>query len=107
LADMSVAQGISTAAVSFMGLAALRRFPNAPERDLGEDVPMIRSFVIQSTIATGVISLRTTLVPLVLGVVSSPTQVGLFRIALTPQNGLAAVSAPARLVLLTEQTRDW
>src|SRR5439155_12513997 len=85
----------------------LRRFPNAPERDLGEDVPMIRSFVIQSTIATGVISLRTTLVPLVLGVVSSPTQVGLFRIALTPQNGLAAVSAPARLVLLTEQTRDW
>jgi len=107
LAAMSVAQGISTAAVSFMSLAALRRYPYAPERDLGEDVPMIRSFVIQSTIATGVISLRTTLVPLVLGVVSSPTQVGLFRIALTPQNGLAAVSAPARLVLLTEQTRDW
>ena len=36
-----------------------------------------------------------------------PTQVGLFRIAQTPQTGLAAASSPARLVLLTEQTRDW
>ena len=51
----------------------------------------------QSSIATGVISLRTTLVPLVLGVVSGTTQVGLFRIAQTPQTGLAAASSPARL----------
>jgi O-antigen/teichoic acid export membrane protein len=42
-----------------------------------------------------------------LGVVAGPTQVGLFRIAQTPQTGLAAASSPARLVLLTEQTRDW
>jgi O-antigen/teichoic acid export membrane protein len=54
-----------------------------------------------------VISLRTTLVPVLLGVVAGPTQVGLFRIAQTPQTGLAAASSPARLVLLTEQTRDW
>jgi O-antigen/teichoic acid export membrane protein len=107
LAAMVVAQVISTAVVSSVGLSALRRFPHAPERELGEDVPMIRSFVVQSTIATGVISLRTTLVPLVLGVVSTTTQVGLFRIAQTPQTGLAAASSPARLVLLTEQTRDW
>ena len=53
------------------------------------------------------ISLRTTLVPVILGVVAGPTQVGLFRIAQTPQTGLAAASSPARLVLLTEQTRDW
>ncbi len=76
-------------------------------RPLGEDTPGIRSFLLQSSLATGVISLRTTLVPVLLGVVAGPTQVGLFRIAQTPQTGLAAASSPARLVLLTEQTRDW
>jgi O-antigen/teichoic acid export membrane protein len=54
-----------------------------------------------------VISVRTTLVPIVLGLVAGPTQVGLFRIAQTPHTGLAAASSPARLVLLTEQTREW
>jgi O-antigen/teichoic acid export membrane protein len=107
LAAMVVAQAAATATISVIGLVALRRFPQAPQRELGEDVPGIRSFVLQSSAATGVISLRTTLVPLVLGVVTNPTQVGLFRIAQTPQTGLAAASSPARLVLLTEQTRDW
>jgi O-antigen/teichoic acid export membrane protein len=102
-----VAQGIATVAVSIVGVVALRRFPAAPARELAEDVPGIRSFVIESSIATGVISLRTTLVPVVLGVASGTTQVGLFRIAQTPQTGLAAASSPARLVLMTEQTRDW
>jgi O-antigen/teichoic acid export membrane protein len=102
-----IAQGASTVVISIVGVVALRRFPAAPARELGEDVRGIRSFVIQSSIATGVISLRTTLVPLVLGIVSGPTQVGLFRIAQTPQTGLAAASSPARLVLMTEQTRDW
>jgi O-antigen/teichoic acid export membrane protein len=102
-----IAQAISTTAVSLIGVSALRRFPRVPERELGDDVPGIRSFVLQSSVATGVISLRTTLVPLVLGIVAGPTQVGLFRIAQTPQNGLAAASSPARLMLLTEQTRDW
>ena len=107
LAAIVVAQAISTVAVSLVGAAALRRFPSAPPRELGEDVPGIRSFVVQSSIATGVISLRTTLVPLILGIVAGPTQVGLFRIAQTPQTGFAAASSPARLVLVTEQTRDW
>jgi O-antigen/teichoic acid export membrane protein len=102
-----VAQVISTFAISFVGAVALRRFPAGPPRPLGEDVPGIRSFVIQSSIATGVISLRTTLVPLALGVVAGPTQVGLYSIAQTPQTGFAAVSSPARLMLMTEQTRDW
>jgi O-antigen/teichoic acid export membrane protein len=107
LVALVVAQGIATAGVSVAGLVALRRFPAAPARELGEDVPGIRAFVIESSIATGVVSLRTTLVPAVLGVVAGTTQVGLFRIAQTPQTGLAAASSPARLVLLTEQTRDW
>ena len=102
-----IAQAISTIVISFVGVSALRRFPSAPATELGEDVRGIRSFVIQSSIATGVISLRTTLVPLILGVVAGPTQVGLFRVAQTPQSGLAAASSPARLMLLTEQTRDW
>src|SRR5262249_1495842 len=33
--------------------------------------------------------------------------VGYFRIAQAPQQGLASISAPARLIMLTEQTRDW
>jgi O-antigen/teichoic acid export membrane protein len=107
LVAIVVAQGIATVGVSVAGLVALRRFPAVPSRELGEDVPGIRSFVIESSIATGVVSLRTTLVPAVLGVVAGTTQVGLFRIAQTPQTGLAAASSPARLVLLTEQTRDW
>jgi O-antigen/teichoic acid export membrane protein len=107
LVAIVVAQAISTLAISVVGLIALRRFPLAPPKDLAEDVPEIRSFVVQSSVATGVISLRSTLVPLILGVVSGTTQVGLFRIAQTPQTGLAAASSPARLVLMTEQTRDW
>ena len=102
-----VAQAISTAFAAFVGVRAMHRFPAAAPRPLAEDVPGIKSFVLQSSIATGVISFRTTLVPVLLGVVAGPTQVGLFRIAQSPQTGLAAASSPARLVLLTEQTRDW
>jgi len=102
-----LAQLLATAVISLVGLRAVRRFPAAPARRLDEDAADIRSFVVQSSIATGVVSLRTTLVPIVLGIVSTPTQVGLFRVGQTPQTGLAAASSPARLVLLTEQTRNW
>jgi O-antigen/teichoic acid export membrane protein len=107
LVAIVVAQVASTLAVSVVGVSALRRFPSAPMRELGQDVHEIRSFVVQSSVATGVISARTTLVPVVLGVVAGTNQVALFRIAQTPQTGLAAVSSPARLMLMTEQTRDW
>ena len=107
LAAIVVAQTVATLCVSVAGLVALRRFPAGLSRPLAEDVPELRSFVLQSSAATGVISLRAALVPLLLGIVSNPTQVGLFRIAQTPQSGLAAASSPARLVLLAEQTRSW
>ncbi len=107
LVAIVIAQAVATLAISVIGVVALRRFPPADPRELGEDVPGIRSFVLESSIATGVISLRTTLVPIVLGIVAGPIQVGLFRVAQTPQTGLAAASSPARLVLVTEQTRDW
>ena len=40
-----VAQAISTFVISVVGAIALRRFPSAPAKELGEDVPGIRSFV--------------------------------------------------------------
>ena len=107
LAAMVVAQAIATVAISVVGLAAFRRFPAAPARPLGDDRREVISFTLASSVGTGVVSLRTTLVPLVLGIVAGPTQVGLFRIAQTPQTGLSAASSPARLVLLTDQTRAW
>jgi O-antigen/teichoic acid export membrane protein len=107
IAAIVVAQAIATAGVSLAGLAAFRRFPSAPSEPLGGDRREVVSFVMQSSVGTGIISLRTTLVPLVLGIVAGPTQVGLFRIAQTPQTGLAAASSPARLMLLTDQTRAW
>jgi O-antigen/teichoic acid export membrane protein len=74
---------------------------------LGDDRREIRSFFTQSTLASGVMSLRSGLGPLLLGAVSSTVQVGLFRVAQAPQSAFQALSAPVRMVLLTEQTRDW
>jgi O-antigen/teichoic acid export membrane protein len=63
--------------------------------------------VLQSSVATGVVSLRGALAPLLLGMVASPAQVGFFRVAQAPQQGFTALTSPVRLILLTEQTRDW
>ena len=102
-----LAQVVATAAVGAAGWVAFRRFPAAPPEPLTRDSREIRSFVLQSSAATGVVSLRTALTPLLLGIVATPVQVAFFRAALAPQQGLVILSAPARLVLLTEQTRDW
>src|SRR5918999_1208709 len=107
IAAVVVAQAVATVAVSTVGLSFYRRFPSAPSEPLGEDRREVVSFVLQSSAGTGVVSLRTTLVPLVLGIVAGPTQVGLFPLAPTPQTGLVAASSPARLMLLTDQTRAW
>jgi len=102
-----LAQVVASAAIGIAGLAFFRRFPRAGRRPLAEDARGILSFVAQSSGATGVVSLRSTLTPMVLGMASTVTQVGYFRVAQSPQQGFNAVSAPIRLVLLTEQTRDW
>lgn len=101
------AQVVATGSIVFVGLAALRRFPLSRGGKLDDDRAEIRSFVTQSTLATCVQSLRGGLGPLLLGAVSNTIQVGLFRVAQAPQSGFQALSAPARMVLLTEQTRDW
>lgn len=107
IAGIVVAQAVSTCVVSVLGRSAFGRFPVTPAESLGGDRRDVISFVAQSSLATGLVSARTTLAPLVLGLVAGSTAVGLLRIAQAPQSGFAAASSPVRLILLTEQTRDW
>jgi O-antigen/teichoic acid export membrane protein len=107
IAAIVAAQVLATAAVLTAGWFAFRRYPRVAATPIGSERSEIARFVVQSSLATGVVSLRSTLSPLLLGLVASPTQVGYFRVAQAPQQGFGALSAPARLVLLTEQTRDW
>jgi O-antigen/teichoic acid export membrane protein len=102
-----LAQAVSTCSIGVAGIAAFRRFPQRTREHLADDRRPIARFVLQSSLATGVIAVRNGLAPLFLGIVTSPTQLGYFRIAQAPQSGMQALSAPARMVLLTEQTRDW
>jgi O-antigen/teichoic acid export membrane protein len=101
------AQIAATASVGVVGWYAFQRFPRAARAPLAEDRREIATFVVQSSVATGVLSLRSSLAPLLLGAVTSTTQVALFKVAQAPQSGFQALSAPARMVLLTEQTREW
>jgi O-antigen/teichoic acid export membrane protein len=102
-----IAQAVATVVLGGFALSAFRRFPAAVAERLGEHRRGILRFVFHSSLATGVVSLRGALSPLLLGLVSAPLQVGYFRIAQGPQQGFASLSAPARLIMLTEQTRDW
>ena len=107
LLAIAVGQLVATAVAGTAGALALRRFPTGEDASLASERREIVSFVVHSSIATGVISLRAALTPVLLGVVAGTTQVGYLRVAMAPQSGFAAASAPVRLVLLTEQTRDW
>ena len=102
-----VSQAVATVVLGVAGIVAFHRFPHAEHTELGQHRRGILGFVVQSSLATGVVSLRGTLSPILLGVVTNPTELGYFRIAQSPQNGFASLSAPVRLILLTEQTRDW
>jgi len=101
------AQFVATAAVAVAGWIAFHRFPRANPVPLGPDRRGVLSFVGQSSVATAVTSLTIPAAVLVLGRVASTTQVAWFRAALSPQQALAALSSPARLILLTDQTRYW
>jgi len=100
-------QFAGSALVSAAALRAFSRFPHAPPEPLGEDRREIVQFVVRSSIGSTIVSARAAVVPLLLGLVSVPRQVGYFRASQAPQTGLTALTAPARLILVTEQTRDW
>ena len=101
-----IAQAVSTLSACALALAVFRRYAAVAPEPLAEDAPEIRRFAIQSTIASGLTSLRTSLPTVLVGVVASPTQTADFRAAQAPATAAASLSAPARLVLLAEQTRD-
>jgi O-antigen/teichoic acid export membrane protein len=102
-----IAQFLSTAAISTAGYMAFRRFPSAPSEPIAEEKRGLRSFLISSTVVSSLVSARATLGTALLPMVSPIVQAGYFRNAQAPATGLAALSGPARLVLLTEQTRDF
>jgi O-antigen/teichoic acid export membrane protein len=105
-AAIVVAQAVSTLSVSAVALAAYRRYPHVEPEPLADDRAAIRSFAIQSTIASGLTSIRTSLPTVILGIVAKGPQVANFRAAQAPQTAFLSLSAPARLILLAEQTRD-
>jgi O-antigen/teichoic acid export membrane protein len=101
-----IAQILGSTASGLAGRIVMRQHPRAGVEPLADDRGEIARFVVQSGIGTSLVSMRNTVAPLALGVVSTPTQVGYFRAAQAPITGLDALSAPVRLVMLTEQTRD-
>jgi O-antigen/teichoic acid export membrane protein len=102
-----LAQVIATAAISGVGLAAFRRFPRAASEPLGEDRAALKRFVLSSSVSSSLVSGRATLGTALMPVVAPMEQAGYFRNAQAPATAFAALSSPARLVLLTEQTRDF
>jgi len=105
-AAIVLAQAISTLSVGSVGWVGYRRYPRTAPVPLGDDAPAIRNFAVQSSVASGLASLRTSLPTVLVGTVTTLDQVADFRAAQAPQTAFQSLSAPARLVLLAEQTRD-
>ena len=107
VAALVVAQVLATAAIGGAAFLALRRFPQAEPRPLGEDRKGFRRFVVQSSLGSVLSPMRGMLGALLLGAVTGPRQVGFFRVAQVPESAFASLTAPARMILLTEQTDDF
>jgi O-antigen/teichoic acid export membrane protein len=108
LLGLVLAQVIATSSVALAGLGAYRRFPPAAARvQLGDDGRDVRSFVVQSTVASSLTSVRAVLGTMLMGALAPVVQAGYFRNAQTPLTAFGALSSPARLVLLAEQTSDY
>jgi O-antigen/teichoic acid export membrane protein len=102
-----VAQALTTVLVGAVAIRALGAFPRPPAVPLGDDRAPFRSFVVRSSLGSVLAPMRTLLGTLLLGVVTGPQQVAYFRVAQAPESAFAALSSPARLILLTEQTEDF
>jgi len=101
-----IAQVVATAAIGVAAWVAVRRYPAGAREPLAEDRQPFRSFVVRSSIGSVLSPMRGILGTLLVGIVTGPLQVAYFRVAQAPQNAFAALSSPARLVLLSEQTHQ-
>jgi len=101
-----VAQALATTSISVAALAAFGRFPRRAAVPLGDDRVPFRRFVVRSSLGSVLSPMRGPLGALLLAAVGSPQQVAYFRVAQVPESAFATLSAPARLILLAEQTED-
>lgn len=99
-----IAQALATSAIVAAAIVVLGRFPRREPEPLGDDRLPFRSFVIRSSLGSLLSPMRGLLGTLLLGVVTGPQQVAYFRVGQVPESAFASLSAPARLVLLSEQT---
>lgn len=106
LVGMVAAQGLATGAIMLAGVRSLRRFPAAAAVPLGGDRAAVRRFVFHSTVGSALVSLRTTLPTAIVGGIMAKPAVADFRTAQAPQTALASLSAPARMILMSEQSRQ-
>jgi O-antigen/teichoic acid export membrane protein len=107
VAGLAIAQLVATAAICTVGIIAFRRFPRAVAEPLAEDRRELGRFLVSSTLASSLDSARGTLGTSLVPSVAPILQAGYFSNAQAPASGFDALSAPVRLVMLTEQTRDF
>jgi O-antigen/teichoic acid export membrane protein len=106
LLGLAAGQAAASVVVVVVAHRVFSRLPSAPAEPLGSDAGPFRRFVLQSAATSTLTSARTAFGTVLLGLVAPAAQIGYYRAAQAPQTGAAAASAPARLVLLAEQTRD-
>ena len=107
IAGMVIAQAVATVILALVARAAFRRFPAAPVEHLGEDRRgVLRSSSIRASPRA---SSRSAARSRRCSSASSRSRCrsGSSASRRRRMQGLASLSAPARLILLTEQTRDW
>jgi O-antigen/teichoic acid export membrane protein len=100
-------QVASSIAITGTGWRAWRGFPIHESRSLGEDAADLRRFIVSSSAATSLTSGRAMLGTWLIGAIAPFQQAGYFRVAQSPLTAMSAISSPARLVLLAEQTADY
>jgi O-antigen/teichoic acid export membrane protein len=107
MVGLLVGQIVSTLSISHYGWRALRAFPLGASAPLAEDGAELRRFVFSSTGATSLTSARGLLGTWLIGAVAPLREAAYFRNAQAPLTAFAAISSPARLMLLAEQTADF
>ena len=107
LIGLVIAQAFATSAICVVGFVAFRRFPSSPAEPIAEDKVALRRFLVSSTVVSSLVSGRASLATALVPSVASIDQTAYYRNAQAPATGFSALSGPARLILLTEQTRDF